>query len=1268
MEVFGHINRLKPLWLSFYLVLLINIISSQFSFGQNSSIPNAADLLSRYVAIPSVSGHEKEAGEFFARECEKAGLFVHVLTRDSGKFNFVASLYPLSDHKPNILLLNHIDVVDPGKLEGWTHDPFSGKISSNEVWGRGSIDNKGMGVMQLEALRQFVPLAAKSNLSFNASIVCVSGEEVGGKTGAKIVADDFIEMLNPVVLLGEGGTGMDSILSSNLSRPVFGVAINNKKSLWLKLTLHSSGIGHGSVPTDQNVNQMMIDALNRLIQRKKPLVLSSSSRIMFSGIGENEFGFKGFALRHLGLFKNLAQKGLRKEPVIQAILTNTINLTKLNNPEGSNNMVPQSVEAILDCRLLPETRTDEFINKIHKIMKLPGLQVEILNESRGADDSNPDIFYHMLEKAILQVYPGAAVIPILFPATDDSNYFRSHGLACFGILPIYLPRPLIASIHNFNERIGIESLVKGVSVYEYFIRQILESNLSPSAITQTVRGHIYDKSIALPISEGLVLLQSDTGILGVASINMLGDFKFQKIPLGRHKIKVISSGYREINLDNIIVNSGHETILRIGLEETAAAGHFSSAFKLPTPMNEMATAGVRTFDAEEASRYPGSRDDPARMVANFAGVRGADDSRNDIIIRGNSPFSLGWRIENIDLPNPNHYAITGTSGGGVNLLNNRMLERSDFYSGTMPSEYGNALAGVFDLRMKKGNDKSHEFSLATGSIFTEVMAEGPLNKNKGWTYLFSLRRSTLGLISRLSGSSGLSYARSFGIDAIPKYTDASFKLEFPLKSGMSIKFFGIGGKSSVLFEEAKRDPCSFSYQDHGQDVDFKTNMGVTGIIYQTNPAKNLNIEAGIYSTYSGMYSDRVRIFRDSSQNIISKRREKHADLLQLNPGIMINSGLRLSARNAIKFGANLESQRIELIDTLIGVQKENIKDRLALVKAFVQWKHRFNKNLSVAAGMNALYMSLVRNMSIDPRAGLIWNIDRSRSIRVGVGIHSQLQPTYFYYQMIPDGKSEMPNLHIGPSRSIHLSAAYDFILTERVKFTIEGYLQHLYNIPVEQKQSSWSMVNQGLDFKFSYPGPLSNKGIGNNFGIEFTLERNYQGGYYYLYTLSIYDSKYTGSDGILRNTDYNGNFIMNFVAGKDFRWSTRSTFTIGIRSAWAGGRRYSPVDPIASAAASRTIFVDSLAFSKQFPDYFHTDLRIGYKYNTSKLTHEFNIDFMNIIPVRKKPKQEFAGTECNWFPLANPNPLARVFEPVSGLVKTEYQLGFLPVINYRLSF
>ncbi len=1268
MEVFNHIKRLIPVSLAFYMVLLINIFECQFSYGQNSSTPNVADLLSRYVSIPSVSGYENQAGEFFAQECEKAGLFVHVLTRDSGKFNFVASLYPLTDRKPNILLLNHIDVVDPGKLEEWIYEPFSGKVSSGEVWGRGSIDNKGMGVMQLEALRKFVPMAAQRNLPFNVSLVCVSGEEVGGKSGAMIVADTFIDMLNPLVLLGEGGTGMDSILSSNLSRPVFGVAINNKRSLWLKLKLHSSGVGHGSVPTDQNVNQMMIDGLNRLIQRKKPLVLSSSSRIMFSGIGENEYGFKGFALRHLGFFKNLAQKGLRKEPVIQAILTNTINLTKLNNPEGSNNMVPQSVEAILDCRLLPETRTEEFINNLHRIMKLPGLQVEILNETRGADDSNPDIFYHMLKKAILQIYPEAAVVPILFPATDDSNYFRSHGLACFGILPIYLPRPLIASIHNFNERIGIESLVKGVSVYEYFLRQILESNLTPSSITQTVRGNIYDKSIALPISEGLVLLQSDTGILGVTSINLSGDFKFQKIPLGRHKLKVVSPGYQEINIDNIIVNSGHETILRIGLEETSTEGHFSSAFKLPTPMNEMATAGVRTFDAEEASRYPGSRDDPARMVANFAGVRGADDSRNDIIIRGNSPFSLGWRIEDIDLPNPNHYAITGTSGGGVNLLNNKMLERSDFYTGTMPSEYGNALTGVFDLRMKKGNDKSHEFSIAGGSIFSEVMMEGPINKNKGWTYLFSLRESTLGLISRLSSSSGLSYARNFGIDAIPKYSDASFKLEFPLKTGGNLKLFGIGGKSNVFFEEQRRDPCSFSYQDHGQDVDFKTKMGASGIIYQTNPAKNLNIKAGIYATYAGMFSDRIRIFRDSAQNIITKRREKFADLSQLNPGVMINSGLRLGSRNALKFGVNAEWQRINLLDTLIGVQKENIKDHLVLVKAFTQWKHRFNKNLSVAAGINALYFSLGKTLSIDPRAGLSWNIDRSRSIRVGVGIHSQLQPTYFYYQMIPDGKSEMPNLHLGPSRSIHLSAAYDFILTERVRFTIEGYLQHLYNIPVEQKQSSWSMVNQGLDFKFSYPGILSNHGIGNNFGIEFTLERNYQRGYYYLYTLSIYDSKYTGSDGILRNTDYNGNFIMNFVAGKDFKWSSRSTFTTGIRTAYAGGRRYSPIDPLASASASRTIIVDSLAYSQQFPDYFRTDLRLGYKYNTSKLTHEFIIDLMNIIPIRRKPQQEIPNIECDWFPLANPNPLARVYDPVSGLVRTEYQLGFLPVINYRLSF
>ncbi len=1247
---------------------LLWILVVYFCSAQNSSTPYVVEFLSRYVAVPSVSGNENKAGEYFARECEKSGLIVQTLTNDSGKFNFVASLYPLSTGKPNILLLNHIDVVDPGNKEEWKYDPFSGDISAGEIWGRGSIDNKGMAAMQFEALRQFVPLAAQSDLPFNASLVCVSGEEVGGKNGAAIVADKFIEQLNPIVLLGEGGTGMDSILSSNLTRPVFGIAINNKRSLWLKLTLSSAGAGHGAVPTNNNVNQMMIDGLNRLSRRKNPLVLNSSSRIMFSGIGENEYGFKGFALRHLGFFKSIAQKGLRKEPVIQAILTNTINLTKLNNPEGSNNMVPQSVEAILDCRLLPETNTDEFIQHLIKTLNLPGVRIEILNETRGADDSQPDIFFHMLKKAILQIFPGAAVIPILFPATDDSNYFRSHGLACFGILPVYMPRPVIESIHNFNERIEIASLLKGAAVYKYFLQQILESNLTPNAITQVVRGHIYDKSISLPLSEGMVLIQSDSGILGASSISNSGDFKFHSIPLGRHRIKVVSPGYQEVNLGNIIVNSGHEVVLSIGLEESTDAGHFSSGFKLPTPMNEMATAGVRTFDAEEASRYPGSRDDPARMVSNFAGVRGADDSRNDIIIRGNAPFALSWRIEDIDIPNPNHYAISGTSGGGVNLLNNKILERSDFYTGTMPSEYGNALAGVFDLRMRKGNDKSHEFSVATGSIFTELMAEGPLNKNKASTYLFSLRTSTLGLISDLSGSPGLSYARKFGVDAISKFSDIAFKFEIPFKSGSSIKFFGIGGKSNVKFEEVNRDPCSFSYQDHGQDVDFSTEMGASGMIFQTNPSKNIEIRAGVYSTFAGLTSKRIRIFRDSTQNIIGSRREKFAELTQLNHGLMIKSGIRLSARNTLKWGGNAEWQNVNFIDTLIEVQKENVSDRLLLLKAFVQWKHRINKNLSFALGFNTLFFSLGHTISLDPRAGLNWNIARNRAVRIAAGLHSQIQPIYLNYQQIPGANSETPNLHIGPSRSFQVSTAYDFIISERIKFTIESYFQHLFNIPVERQSSAWSMVNQGLDFKFSYPGALENKGISNNYGIELTLERNYQGGFYYLFTLSIFDSKYTGSDGILRNTDSNGNFILNLVGGKDFKWNQRNTFSVGIKSSWAGARRYSPVDETASAAASRTIIVDSLAYSLQFPNYFRTDLRLAYKYNSRKLTHEFMIDFTNIIPIRSKPQSEIPGIRCDWFPLANSNPLARVFDPVSGLVRTEYQLGFLPVINYRLSF
>jgi carboxypeptidase PM20D1 len=579
---------------------------AQSAESEVMEITSAARFLSEYIAMESQSGNEGQAGRFFAEECTARGLHVRVLTDLNQSYNFIASLYPLEERKPNIVMLNHIDVVDPGNQENWTYPPYSGTIAEGAVWGRGAIDNKGMATMQLEAITRFVELARNYDLPFNVSILAVSGEEIGGSTGAAVVTELFLDVINPIVVLGEGGTGMDGIFRSKPDKVLYGIEINQKRILWLRLSLHISSPGHGSVPTDRNANVIMIEALQRLNRKPRRLHLTSATRIMFSEMGQHETGLAGLVMRRMGFFKPIASPSLRKEPVIQALLSNTVNITRISNPPGSLNQVPQEVEAILDNRLLPETDTDDFIRGLRRILANDDIKIEVIEETARARDTRPDVFYTILENAIRKHHPGAEVAPILFPATNDNNFFRSRGIASYGLLPTYLSRDIISSIHNYDERLTLQELNRGIAIYTDFLDQIFSSELSPADLTQTVRGRLVDQYLDIPLADGLIVISNESGVVKATKSGLTGSFRMESVPIGRYTVKVFAEGFEEVTLPDVLVQTGWEQVMRIGLEESTQRVQLRPLVRRMGPQNEMASVSARPFDAEESGRYPGA--------------------------------------------------------------------------------------------------------------------------------------------------------------------------------------------------------------------------------------------------------------------------------------------------------------------------------------------------------------------------------------------------------------------------------------------------------------------------------------------------------------------------------------------------------------------------------------------------------------------------------------------------------------------------------------
>ena len=453
--------------------ILLNRISAQSPVGDQKISHEAAVLLSNYVRIASVTGNEKPAGLFYSELCKEKGLNIRIFTEGIDSYNFAASLYPLESNKPNIILLNHLDVVPAGDSTGWIHPAFSGAIINDTIWGRGTIDMKGVAVMQLMAVSSFVAKASETELPINVTILCVSGEEQYGVCGTKVVCDSFYQELNAVVVLGEGGIGTDNLLSRNPDKLVFAVSVSDKRALWLRFTTNYEMSGHGSVPPPDYANKRMINALSSLTNTKSKIHFSPLTKQMLKVYGNLEGGAKGFILRNPGFFKPVIAGRLRKDPILLATVTNTFTVTKFEKQDNEINQIPQNISVLLDCRLLPETPTQDFLDFLNGRMKNNRVEISVIRETEKAAATIPERYYGLLEESIRDTYPGAGVMPVLFPATTDNNYFRKMGVPVYGIVPVFLEYNLFKTVHNFNERISEESLGYGAEVYARFLGKLL---------------------------------------------------------------------------------------------------------------------------------------------------------------------------------------------------------------------------------------------------------------------------------------------------------------------------------------------------------------------------------------------------------------------------------------------------------------------------------------------------------------------------------------------------------------------------------------------------------------------------------------------------------------------------------------------------------------------------------------------------------------------------------------------------------------------------
>ncbi len=768
------------------------------------------------------------------------------------------------------------------------------------------------------------------------------------------------------------------------------------------------------------------------------------------------------------------------------------------------------------------------------------------------------------------------------------------------------------------------------------------------AQVQTIRGRVVDDVTKAPLVGATVVVVGSDPIQGaVTDVN--GDFSLKDVAVGRVNLKISFLGYADRYLNNLDLLGSKQLVLNISLEEnviTTSEVQIVAKVDKERTKNEIATVSARTFSVEETQRYAGSLGDPSRMAQNFAGVMGAGDSRNDIVIRGNSPMGLLWRMEGIDIPNPNHFAATGTTGGPVSMLNSNLLANSDFFTGAFPAEYGNALSGVFDLQMRNGNNQEYEFVGQIGFNGFELGAEGPFSKKKGQgSFLVNYRYSTLAVMDGL----GINFGTG---SSVPQYQDLTFKLNLPTKKAGHFVLYGIGGTSFIQLWDSRKDDDEASYSLSGTDTDFGSTTGVLGFynVYYFNEDTRLKTNLSMSGTQATTAVD----------SLINKGGDKYPFDRSNNSEVKYNASMHLThkfnARDMITLGVIADHYVVSYIDSVYRTvtndffRYTDVQGDMNLYQAYAQWKHKFTDNFNFNVGLHYQYFGLNASQSIEPRAGLEWKFTPTQTLSFGYGLLSQTQPKvmYFVETELPNGGSKKTNVDLGFTKSNQFVIGYNNHLGRNFHIKVETYYQQLTDVAVSQSIPNFSMLNVGADFHLELNDSLVNQGTGRNYGVELTLEKFLSKHFYLLGTASIFSSTYKGYNGIEHSTAFDNNYVFNALGGYEIPLPKGQRINIDIKGVYAGGKPYTPIDEAKSLAQNEPIYLEDQSYSEKHKDYFRIDFKISYRMTLGKVVQEYAFEAQNVTNHK--------------------NVLQQVWDPLSKEFKIDYQQGFFPMFFYRIFF
>ncbi|MEZ4695447.1 MAG: TonB-dependent receptor [Rhodothermales bacterium] len=738
------------------------------------------------------------------------------------------------------------------------------------------------------------------------------------------------------------------------------------------------------------------------------------------------------------------------------------------------------------------------------------------------------------------------------------------------------------------------------------------SGAGPQTRTQTIRGVVIDRHTQLPLpgaSVAIVDLDPMPGTITDAD----GRYVIEHVPFGRHDIEARFLGYETTRRTGVLFSSAKEVVLNFELSEQVLAGEdviVTPREEKDRPVNEMAMVSARPFTVEETRRYAGGADDPARMASAFAGVATSGDvSDNSLTIRGNAPKGVLWRLEGVEIPNPNHFAeVNIAGGGGITIFSSQLLDNSDFLTGAFPAEYGNALAGVFDIHMRRGNTERREHTAQVGILGIDFATEGPFRVGASSSYLINYRYSTLGLLAPL-----------LPIDGLTTYQDLSFKNSFSMGPSGRLDVWGIGGLD-LQKESPEPDPADWRIETDAQKLRLSLGMGAAGINYRHVLGNRTFAMATVALTGTRTHLDQWQARVDTAGSEValtqtlrvSKSRVQQVAGLSLNhkfsTRLLLDGGVRVK-----RFSYDVANAAVLLAGSALEPVSSGTGSSFVLT-GYEQTRVELSRAVTFDAGLHAQYFDLNGELSLEPRAAVRFAVDDEKAFTAGYGLHSQTEDLQLYLAT-PSGLSAseqaLNNRDLRMTKAHHLVIGYQTALNRISRARIETYYQYLFDVPTLET-GSYSVLNFSQDFEFD--GRLVNLGAGRNYGIDVTVERFLRDGYYFLVTGSVFRSMYRGGDGIWRRTRYDQRFTANALAGREFVLRDGgAVLGINARIGSTGGSLRRPIDWNESLAQRTVVFDDRLPFVERNPIQTIVDVTVTYRINRRRTSSVWALQVKNAL-------------------------------------------------------